>query len=66
MVGAYVAPHGVAAMATWMKLGAISGATMRVATSNAMEHMDTLDRIGYVFNPLNIAGDMFLAVLSVE
>lgn len=35
----------------------LSGTTMRVATSNAMEHMDTLDRLWYVFNPKSILAD---------
>lgn len=57
LTGAYIAPHGVAAMSTWIKFGMLSGATMRVATSNAMEHMDTLDRLWYTFNPTSVLTD---------
>lgn len=60
LTGAYIAPHGVAAMSTWIKFSMLSGATMRVATSNAMEHMDTLDRLWYTFNPTRVLTDGLL------
>ena len=50
-------PFGVGTIGTQATFGALSGATMRVATSGAMEHMDMGERLGYVFNPLYIAGD---------
>ena len=53
-------PHGVATMSTFVKFGMLSGTTMRVATSNAMEHMDTLDRLWYTFNPTSILTDGIL------
>lgn len=50
--GAYVMPHGVATMGTILKFGATSGMAMRVATSNAMEHMSPQERFMYSFlNP---------------
>ena len=50
--GAYVMPHGVATMGTILKFGATSGMAMRVATSNAMEHMSPKERFMYSFlNP---------------
>lgn len=58
--GAYIMPHGVATMSTFVKFGMLSGTTMRVATSNAMEHMDTLDRLWYTFNPTSVLTDGLL------
>ena len=55
--GAYVMPFGVGTIGTHATFGVLSGATMRVATSGAMEHMDMVDRLGYIFNPLYVAGD---------
>lgn len=55
--GAYVMPYGVGTIGTQATFGMLSGATMRVATSGAMEHMDMVDRLGYIFNPLYVAGD---------
>lgn len=55
--GAYIAPFCVATMPNWIGYGILSGATMRVATSNAMECMNERERIDFVLNPLNIAGD---------
>ena len=47
-----VMPHGVATMGTILKFGATSGMAMRVATSNAMEHMSPKERFMYSFlNP---------------
>ena len=56
-IGAYVMPFGVGTMGTQATFGVLSGATMRTATSGAMEHLDWVDRLGYVFNPLYIAED---------
>ena len=50
-------PHGVATMGTFVKFGMLSGTTMRVATSNAMEHMGTFDRLWYAFNPTRVLAD---------
>ena len=55
--GAYIMPHGVATMGTFVKFGMLSGTTMRVATSNAMEHMGTFDRLWYAFNPTRVLAD---------
>ena len=60
--GAYVMPFGVGTIGTHATFGVLSGATMRVATSGAMEHIDIIDRLGYIFNPLYIASDALSAV----
>jgi len=57
LTGAYIAPYGIAAVSTWVKFSVLSGATMRVATSNAMEHMDIWDRLWYTFNPVSMLSD---------
>lgn len=55
--GAYAMPHGVATIGTLLKFGVSSGMAMRVATSNAMEHMSFQERFIYSF--LNTGATMF-------
>lgn len=61
--GAYIMPYGTATIGTFAKFGVFSGAATRVATSGAMEHINSAERLGYVFNPLSMAADAFGGML---
>ena len=63
VAGYYTAPFGVATIGSFIKLGILSGVTMRVATGNAMEHMDFGEYTWHVLNPLNMITDGLLAGL---
>ena len=56
-VGWYAAPHGVATMGTFIKFGVLSGATMRIATGNVMEHLSFDEYMWYILNPLSMVTD---------
>ena len=62
VVGAYVMPYGVATLGTGIRFGIVSGMGMRLATSNAMEHMSFQERFFYSFlNPGATIADILTA-----